>query len=265
MFVYVTRQHAFVPRAFPAQVEARPCLLTSLTALMCAPFGRTPLSRVQIIQGGIHIHRCPRQCIDSLDVFVASTPPSNTPLLQVTKEDIEAEKARLAAIDARPIKKVAEAKARKQKRLQVGASLCGEGRGGEGTGVLLGVAAAFRDASAACAAFVSATCMLAACCNSWDLLRAGLSARQQHCKELACLDELSLYLCASLSTQFQLHPTHWLTVRPPVCVPTPAPPSPRPFLPVCLSPALSCRLGWMLRGPRPPPLLPRRTCPCPAR
>jgi hypothetical protein len=38
----------------------------------------------------------------------------------VSKEDIEAEKARLAAIDARPIKKVAEAKARKQKRLQVG-------------------------------------------------------------------------------------------------------------------------------------------------
>ncbi len=42
------------------------------------------------------------------------------PTLQVTKADIEAEKARLAAIDARPIKKVAEAKARKQKRLQVG-------------------------------------------------------------------------------------------------------------------------------------------------
>jgi AdoMet-dependent rRNA methyltransferase SPB1 len=38
----------------------------------------------------------------------------------VTKEDIEAEKARLAAIDARPIKKVAQAKQRKQKRLQVG-------------------------------------------------------------------------------------------------------------------------------------------------
>jgi len=38
----------------------------------------------------------------------------------VTKADIEAEKARLAAIDARPIKKVAEAKARKAKRLQVG-------------------------------------------------------------------------------------------------------------------------------------------------
>lgn len=48
------------------------------------------------------------------------TPPKPHPPLQVTKADIEAEKARLAAIDARPIKKVAEAKARKAKRLQVG-------------------------------------------------------------------------------------------------------------------------------------------------
>jgi hypothetical protein len=47
---------------------------------------------------------------------------------QVTKEDIEAEKARLAAIDARPIKKVAEAKARKQRRLQVGGWHCRSGQ-----------------------------------------------------------------------------------------------------------------------------------------
>jgi AdoMet-dependent rRNA methyltransferase SPB1 len=42
----------------------------------------------------------------------------------VTREEIEAEKARLAAIDARPIKKVAEAKARKRKRLQVRLCCC---------------------------------------------------------------------------------------------------------------------------------------------
>ena len=37
----------------------------------------------------------------------------------LSKDDIEAEKQRFRAIDARPIKKVAEAKARKKKRLQV--------------------------------------------------------------------------------------------------------------------------------------------------
>eukprot|EP01024_Parvocaulis_polyphysoides_P059267 TRINITY_DN6402_c0_g1_i2.p1 TRINITY_DN6402_c0_g1~~TRINITY_DN6402_c0_g1_i2.p1 ORF type:complete len:522 (+),score=137.05 TRINITY_DN6402_c0_g1_i2:681-2246(+) len=37
---------------------------------------------------------------------------------QISRADIEAEKARLRAVDARPIKKVAEAKARKKKRLR---------------------------------------------------------------------------------------------------------------------------------------------------
>ena len=37
----------------------------------------------------------------------------------LTKEEVEAEKANARAIDARPIKKVAEAKQRKRKRLQV--------------------------------------------------------------------------------------------------------------------------------------------------
>ena len=37
----------------------------------------------------------------------------------LSKEEVEAEKATMRAIDARPIKKVAEAKQRKRKRLQV--------------------------------------------------------------------------------------------------------------------------------------------------
>jgi len=41
----------------------------------------------------------------------------NRPIEQVTPEEIEAEKERLRAIDARPLKKVAEAKARKKRRV----------------------------------------------------------------------------------------------------------------------------------------------------
>ena len=37
----------------------------------------------------------------------------------VSKEEVEAEKERMRAIDARPVKKIAEARARKKKRLQV--------------------------------------------------------------------------------------------------------------------------------------------------
>ena len=37
----------------------------------------------------------------------------------VTKGDVEAEKQRLKALESQPIKKVAEARARKKKRLQV--------------------------------------------------------------------------------------------------------------------------------------------------
>ena len=37
----------------------------------------------------------------------------------LTREELEAEKQELAAIDARPIKKIAEAKARKKRRLAV--------------------------------------------------------------------------------------------------------------------------------------------------
>lgn len=41
----------------------------------------------------------------------------------ITQEEVQEEKARLKAIDARPIKKVAEAKARKQKHMAVSTTL----------------------------------------------------------------------------------------------------------------------------------------------
>ena len=44
----------------------------------------------------------------------------------MTKEEIEEEKARLRAIDARPIKKVAEAKARQRKRVVSKLATAGE-------------------------------------------------------------------------------------------------------------------------------------------
>ena len=45
---------------------------------------------------------------------VSARPPA-----VLSKEEVEAEKETMRAIDARPIKKVAEAKQRKRKRLQV--------------------------------------------------------------------------------------------------------------------------------------------------
>lgn len=39
--------------------------------------------------------------------------------MAISQEEVQAEKERLKAIDARPVKKVAEAKARKQKRVAV--------------------------------------------------------------------------------------------------------------------------------------------------
>lgn len=45
--------------------------------------------------------------------------PLSRPPAVLSKEEVEAEKATMRAIDARPIKKVAEARQRKRKRLQV--------------------------------------------------------------------------------------------------------------------------------------------------
>lgn len=47
-------------------------------------------------------------------MVVSCRPPT-----AISQEEVQAEKDRMRAIDARPIKKVAEAKARKQKRMAV--------------------------------------------------------------------------------------------------------------------------------------------------
>lgn len=57
------------------------------------------------------------------------------PIDPVTKEEIEEEKARLRAIDARPLKKVAEAKARKKKRAAAALAKARAQVGGAGGGV----------------------------------------------------------------------------------------------------------------------------------
>ena len=53
-----------------------------------------------------------RWCREAYDVSL------HRPPALVSREEVEEERARLRAIDARPIKKVAEAKQRKRKRLQ---------------------------------------------------------------------------------------------------------------------------------------------------
>ncbi len=69
-------------------------------------------------------------CFDSVPLYEQhlSTPLSpppplyhkqHSPIIELTKQEIDDAKEALKAVDARPIKKVAEAKARKRKRLEV--------------------------------------------------------------------------------------------------------------------------------------------------
>ncbi len=50
-------------------------------------------------------------------LFKNKSAPLDRPIMPVTKEEVRAEKERLKTVDSRPIKKVAEAKMRKQRRL----------------------------------------------------------------------------------------------------------------------------------------------------
>ena len=81
--------------------ESLGCSASCLTKLGCSasylPNITTPVSRV----------------LGKLKV-VSYRPPT-----AISQEEVQAEKDRMKAIDARPIKKVAEAKARKQKRMAV--------------------------------------------------------------------------------------------------------------------------------------------------
>ena len=79
----------------------------------------------------------PKYCVSSYRricsacVLSAGAQPRYSPLMLsahrpppvLSRDELEAEKQELAAIDARPIKKIAEAKARKKRRLAVRASI----------------------------------------------------------------------------------------------------------------------------------------------
>lgn len=84
--------------------------------------GPWPRRTPKLNHGGRAVHTKP-------DATKSTISHNRRPIIPVTKEEVEEEKARLRAIDARPIKKVAQAKARQRKKMlsklqQVGLVLC---------------------------------------------------------------------------------------------------------------------------------------------